>query len=105
MNGYKKTIILQWVFIFALLILTFFSFKKSNDLAGQIDSLSSLIEDSKGPTEADSVSSQIAVLDDQISEQRDQISTLSSRMDDAESGIKKNSNKIDDFCLIKNICI
>lgn len=85
-----------------------YSFKKNNDLRSEVDSFESQLEDLKGPTEAyeeKDFSSQITELDERITEQNNQISDLNNRLDDAESNIKKNSDKIYDFCLIKDICI
>ncbi|MCH7392419.1 hypothetical protein [Acinetobacter dispersus] len=112
MGSYKKIILIQWMFILLLLIFSGYQLNKNTEISDDISSLTSQLDDLQGPTEAVDVSEQISDLESKVSEHTEQfekhqveISSLSSRLDDSESNIEKNANKIDDLCLVKNICI
>lgn len=112
MGDYKKIIVIQWIFILLLLFFSGYQLEKNEEISDDIGSLTNQLDDLQGPTEATDVSEQITDLEYKVSEHTEQfekhqneISNLSSRLDESESKITENTEKLDDMCLLKNICI
>ncbi len=112
MNHYKKIILLQWGLILFLLISVVYQFNKNSEFSDEITSLSSQVDELKGPTEAYDVSDQISDLRNTVSKHsenlenhQDEILSLTTRLAETENSIEKNTDKLDDLCLVKNICI